>query len=401
MKKILLIHNCHRSSSSSGDDGVFEREAALLENHGHQIIRYNPSNDEFYRRGPIRKLYTALQIPWSISATREICDLLRKEKPNIAHVHNFFPLISPSIYHLLNSEGIPVIQTLHDFRFLCTNAFFMRDGNICEECKRGSHFRSIWHGCFKESRIRTVPVALMLKLHQYLDTFRKKIDAYICLTEFQRKIFADAGFAENKLFVKPNFVEDISEGNSIKRGNYAVFIGRLGEEKGVKILIEAWRTLQELPLMVIGDGPDGEKYKKMVHNIGIKNIEFFGFRPHSECMGLLNEAMFLVMPSIWYETFGLTIIEAFSRAKPVIASNLGAMAELVVDNKTGLLFKSGDPKDMAEKVRWLWKNPDECIRMGQKARQEFEAKYTPQKNYEMMMWIYNKVVERGRGVKPS
>lgn len=397
--KILLVHNSHRSGSSSGDDGVFKREGALLENHGHQVIRYNPSNDGFYEMGSIGKLYTALQIPWSVSAARHIREFVKKEKPDIAHVHNFFPLISPSVYHTLKAEGIPVIQTLHDFRFLCVTAFFMRDGNICEECKGGSVFRSIWHGCFKGSRIGTIPVALMLKLNQYLDTFRKRIDAYICLTKFQKKIFAEACFDENKLYVKPNFVEDISDGNKIIKGDYAVFVGRLGEEKGVKILIEAWRTLQEVPLKIIGDGPDGDKSKKMVSDFGIKNIEFLGFRPHGECMRVLDGANFLVMPSIGYETFGLTIIEAFSQGKPVIASNLGAMADLVIDNKTGLLFNPGNPNDLGDKVRWLWENPDECKRLGQNARREYEAKYTPEKNYEMLMEIYRGVIERKRGTE--
>jgi len=395
--KILLVHNSHRSGSASGDDGVFKREGALLENHGHQVIRYNPSNDGFYESGPIGKLYTALQFPWSLSAARHIRDLARKEKPNLAHVHNFFPLISPSIYHTLNAEGIPVVQTLHDFRFLCAMAFFMRDGIICEKCKKGSVFRGVWHGCFKESRIGTIPVALMLKLHQYLDTFRKRIDAYVCLTKSQRKIFSEAGFDENKLFVKPNYVEDISGGNETIKGDYAVFIGRLGEEKGVKTLIEAWRSLKEVPLKVIGDGPDGDKSKKMVHDFGIKNIEFLGFRPHSYCMSLLDGARFLVMPSIWYETFGLTIIEAFSHEKPVITSNLGAMADLVADHKTGLLLKPGNPDDLRDMVRLLWENPGECIRMGKNARREYEEKYTPEKNFEMLMAIYKWVIERKGG----
>ncbi|MEM4312973.1 MAG: glycosyltransferase family 4 protein [Thermoplasmata archaeon] len=391
--KILLIHNSHRSGSSSGDDVVFRKEAELLRKNGHDVIQYNPCNDEFDNGGPLKKLSTALQIPWSFSSARRVRELVRKEKPDIAHVHNFFPLISPSVYHALKADGVPVVQTLHDFRLLCVMAFFMRDGSICEECKEGKVFSSIRYGCFGDSRIQSIPVAIMLKLHWYLNTFKDKIDAYICLTESERKIFASAGFNENKLFVKPNFVENVSQKKEVKNGDYVVFIGRVGLEKGVKSLIEAWVALPEVPLKIVGDGPYTREGKKLADSIGIKNIEFSGYRPHGECIEILRGARFLVMPSICYETFGLTIIEAFSNSKPVIASRLGAMADIVKDGKTGLLFEPGNAEDMANKVKLLWKDCDNLERMGQNARREYEEKYTPEKNYEMMMNIYNKVMK--------
>lgn len=390
--KILLIHNSHRSGSSSGDDAVFRREAELLAKNGHEVIQYNPSNDEFDDGGPLKKLSTTLQIPWSFSSARRIKKIVREERPDIAHVHNFFPLISPSVYHTLKAEGLPVVQTLHDFRFLCPMAFFMRDGRICEECRNGSVFNSIRYGCFKGSKLQTIPVALMLKFHQMLNTFKNKIDAYICLTESQKRIFFDSGFAEEKLFVKPNFLEDTFNGNNNGRSDYAVFIGRLGEEKGLLTLVEAWRALPDVPLKIVGDGPYAEKSKKMVHAFGIKNIEFSGYRPHGECMEILRRARFLIMPSIWYETFGLAIIEAFSLSKPVIASRLGAMADIVSDGVTGYLFEPGNTSDLANKVRKLWSDPQDCVAMGQNARREYEAKYTPEKNYEMLMGIYEEVM---------
>jgi glycosyltransferase involved in cell wall biosynthesis len=397
--KILLVQNSHRSGSSSGDDGVYEREAALLQRYGHEVSRYNPSNDDFDSQGLPGKLSVALQIPWSFSSARRIREIVRIEKPDIAHVHNFFPLISPSVYYALKAAGVPLVQTLHDFRFLCAMAFFMRDGRICEECRGGSVFRSIRYGCFKESRMQTIPVALMLKLHQKLNTFKEKIDAYICLTESQRKIFSDSGFAEEKLYVKPNFVEDTYEPGGNGRGEYVVFIGRLGEEKGLRTLIAAWRALPEVPLKIIGDGPDAEACKKLVGSLKIQNIEFLGFKPHQDCMKILDGSRFLVMPSICYETFGMVIVEAFSRAKPVIASNLGAMADIVKDNETGLLYTAGGAGQLADKVRQLWNSPGDCAGMGMTARKEYQAKYTPEKNYEMLMNIYDTVIERKRGQK--
>jgi len=394
--KILLLHNYHRSGSSSGDDVIFRQETELLKKKGHEVIKFNPCNDEFARGGILKKLSIAIQIPWSFRYAKRIRDIVIKETPHIVHVHNFFPLLSPSVYHALKARNVPVVQTLHDFRFLCAIAFFMRDGRICEECKDFSVFRSVRYGCFRHSRLQSLPVALMMKLHNILKTFKEKIDAYICLTEFQKKIFTDAGYPEEKIFIKPNLVEDTFTGRSNKIGDYLVFIGRLGEEKGLRTLIEAWRWLPDIPLKVIGDGPDASAFKTLVSSLKIRNIEFLGYLPHNKSMDILDNARFLVMPSIWYETFGLVIVEAFSHYKPVIASNLGAMAELVTEARTGLLFEPGNAEDLARKVQWLWNNPEECLRLGLNARREYEERYTPEKNYEMLISIYEEVLKRKR-----
>lgn len=393
--KILLIHNSHRSGSSSGDDIVFKKESYLLEKHSHQIIRFNPSNDDFDKSSSAKKIFTAFQIPWSFSSYSKIKKELIKKKPDVIHIHNFFPLLSPSIYHAIHSAGIPVVQTLHDFRFLCPTAFLMRDEHICDECKDGAFIKSIQYGCFKNSRLQSIPVALMHKLHHFLKSYTKKIDAYICLTKSQKTLFLEAGFDNERLFIKPNFIEDtFEEARSEKQGEYAVFIGRLGKEKGLKTLIEAWKHLPDVPLKIIGDGPDAEEFSSLAHNLNIENIDFLGYMPHHECMKLLGEASFLVMPSIWYETFGLTIVEAFSHCKPVVASNMGAMADIVKDGETGLLVEAKNAKDLADKAKWLWNNPEECLRMGQNARREYKEKYTHEKNYEMLMNIYQAVIEK-------
>ncbi|MBE0427556.1 MAG: glycosyltransferase family 4 protein [Nitrospirae bacterium] len=272
----------------------------------------------------------------------------------------------------------------------------MRSGKICEECKDGKFFKSIAYGCFKGSKLQSIPIAFMLKLHWYLKTFKKKIDGYICLTESQRKIYLEAGFDDKKLYIKPNFVDDTFEQDKYRYGDYAVFIGRLGEEKGLRTLIGAWRDLSDIPLKIVGDGPGAEEFKSLVSELKIKNIDFLGYKPYLEYRMILNDSRFLIMPSISYETFGLTIVEAFSHCKPVIASNLGAMADIVKDKETGLLFTPMNTQELAEKVRWLWNNPEECKRMGLNARKEYEEKYTPERNYEMMMTIYKEVMRLGR-----
>lgn len=390
--KIILIHNSHRPGSSSGDDIIFENEVYLLERNNHRVVKIISTNDEFYKTAPVKKIITILQIPWSFSSYKKVRQIIRLEKPDIIHVHNVFPLLSPSIYYAADSEGIPVIQTLHDFRFICPVAFLIRDGKICEECINTSPLRSIRYGCFKGSRLKTLPLALMIKLHQSLNTFKVRISAYICLTEFQREIFIKSGFDKKRIFVKPNFIEDTFNPSKNTVGDYVIFIGRLGAEKGIKTLIEAWRALPDIPLKIIGSGPESLEIKKLVERFKINNVEFTGILKHYECMNMLRNSRFLIMPSICYETFGLVIIEAFSHAKPVIASKLGAMAELVKDGYTGFLFKPGDAEDLRKKVKMLFREPKNCIIMGQNARREYEEKYTPDKNYELLMAIYQKVI---------
>lgn len=392
--KILILHNLHRTGSASGDDIVFKKEKELLKSHGHDVIGLNPSNDQFNKSNFFQKALIALQAPWSFSSFKKVKEIISKEKPDIVHIHNIFPFLSPSMYYAANAAQTSVIQTLHDFRFLCPMAFFMRGGVICEECKHGSSLRSIRYGCFKDSFVQTIPVALMIELHRKLNTFKKKIDHYICLTESQKEIYLSAGFDDNKISIKPNFIEDTSATNENILGEYAVFIGRIGEEKGVKPLINAWKYLQDFQLKIVGDGPKLGEYKKYADNLGLKSIEFMGYKEHNECMAILDKARFLIMPSIWYETFGLTIVEAFSHKKPVVASRLGAMADIVDDGRTGLLFKAGGPEDMAKKVKWLWDDPEKCIQMGENARKEYEERYTPEINYESLMNIYNEAIER-------
>ena len=394
--RVLNIHNSHRSGSPSGDDIVFKKESKLLEQYGNKVFKINPSNDEFDKASALKKLFTIFQIPWSFNYYKKIKQVLLKEKPDIIHLHNFFPFISPSVFYAADSAGIPIVQTLHDFRYLCPMAFLMRSGKICDECKEGAFLKSVEYGCFKGSKLQSIPIAFMLKLHWYLKTFKKKIDGYICLTESQKKIYLDAAFDGKKLFIKPNFVDDTFEQDKYKCGDYTVFIGRLGEEKGVRTLIGAWKDLPDIPLKIVGDGPEAKDCKSLVADMNIKNIDFLGYKPYLECRKILNNARFLIMPSIWYETFGLTIIEAFSHCKPVIASNLGAMADLVENGETGILFTPMNTQELAEKVRWLWNNPEECQRMGRNARREYEEKYTPEKNYEMLINIYQEVIERKR-----
>ena len=391
--KVLLIHNFYQSSSPSGEDAVYDNEAEMLRSGGVEIIRYGRHNDEI--NNPFHAAFSAV---WSRRAYHEITSLIKKEKPDIAHFHNIWYLISPSAYAACKDAGVPVVQTLHNFRMFCANGLLLRDGEPCEDCIGKTPWRGIAYGCFRNSRLYSVPVVASEIIHRARGTWVNAVDAYIALTDFGKKKFIECGLPESKIYVKPNFLSDPPNFLSSAQ-DYAVFIGRLSQEKGLNVLVDAFHILlsshppifPSFSLKVVGDGPLGQEIMRRCEDMKTGQIEFTGRRSHDECMELLSRAGFLIMPSVCYENFPMTIREAFACGKPVVASDLGAMASLIRDRETGLLFKPGDPADLAAKIAWMLENRDACLQMGRNARAEFEKKYTADRNFSMLMGIYHAV----------
>ena len=397
--KILLVHNFYQSSSPSGEDTVFRNEVELLKNNGINVVTFEKYNDNVATYSD--KLKTAFTMDWSRKTYEELKNLIAKEKPDIAHFHNIWYLISPSAYYACQKAGIPVVQTLHNFRFFCVNGLLMRNGRICEECVGKSPWKGVRYGCYRGSQIYSFPVAFTDAIHNMLGTWRKKVDAFIALTEFGRRKYVECGLPEEKIFVKPNFLPDPPATPLqavIPSKPYAVFLGRLSAEKGLSVLISAFSILRlnstkELSLKIVGDGPLSENIQQIVKAGKIAGIEFTGRKKFSDAMELLQNSRFMIMPALCYEGFPMAIREAFACGKPVIASRLGAMAELVEDGKTGLLFEPGNPEDLASKIRWMLENEDDCMEMGRNARKVFDEKYTAEKNFEILMNIYKKVIK--------
>ncbi|HEY9300387.1 MAG TPA: glycosyltransferase, partial [Phormidium sp.] len=293
---------------------------------------------------------------WNGEVYRRLQLFLRQEKPNIAHFHNTLPLISPSAYYAAKSEGVPVVQTLHNYRLLCPNALFFRNGQVCEDCL-GTRTRwpSVVHQCYRSNRLASATVATMLSVHQAFNTWSDRVDLYIALTEFARRKFIEGGLPKEKIVVKPNFVAHDS-GPGSGSGGYGLFVGRLSVEKGLDVLIKAWELLNiSIPLKIVGDGP----LKNLVIEASQKNaaIEWLGRKSPNEVYSLMGEASFVVIPSKWYETFGRVAIEAFAKGTPVIASKIGALEEIVDYERTGLHFKPSSPEDLAEKVEKAFSSP--------------------------------------------
>ncbi|NJO62455.1 MAG: glycosyltransferase family 4 protein [Richelia sp. RM2_1_2] len=383
--RILAIHN--RYQIRGGEDECYEAEVSLLREMGQQVEVYEASNDRVAKLG---KLRLAADTVWSGEAYQTIEHQLQKYRPDVVHVHNFFPLISPSVYYAAKRAGIPVVQTLHNYRLLCPNALFFRDGKVCEDCLgQIIPYPGVIHGCYRENKVASAGVATMLGVHRTMKTWTKMVDLYITLTEFARQKFIAGGIPAEKIVVKPNFVRPEPEvGNG--SGGYALFVGRLSVEKGLDTLLAAWEHLDnQIPLKIVGDGPLADQVVAATKRLPL--VEWLGRKPMAQVHELMGEAKFLVFPSKWYETFGRVAIEAFAKGTPVIAANIGAIAELVDSGRTGLHFRPGDAADLADKVKWVLANPEKLAQMRQEARLEFEAKYTADQNYQQLMEIYQQV----------
>lgn len=373
--RVLLAHNAYRQSG--GEDCVVASEALLLSSRGVQVVMYLRHNDEIEG---ISKIALAGQTMWSRRTEADIGKWVADFHPDVIHVHNTFPLMSPSLYQAADRVGVPVVQTLHNFRLLCPQAMFLRDGKVCEDCLGKLPWRGVARGCYHGSRMESAVIGGMLALHRALGTYSGKVTSYIALNEFCRRKFVEGGLPAERIVVKPNFV-DVPAGDEGPRAG-GLFVGRLSPEKGIDVLIRTMSLLRNCQLNVIGGGPEEAALSSLA------NVRRLGILPREQIFRHMHRAAYLLMPSICYETFGLVAIEAFACGLPVIASRMGAMAGLIEDGRTGLLFEPGSAEDLAHKIAWAEANPEVMVEMGKRARSEYEAKYTPERNYEQLMAIY-------------
>ena len=388
--RILLIHNFYQLHG--GEDEVLRREKELLTASGHWVAECLRHNDEIRRYGWWKKITLPARTVWAWDSYAAIRALLRRDKPDVAHFHNTFPLISPAAYYACRDAGVPVVQSLHNPRLLCPNACFVADHRLCEDCLgKMLPWPAVIHACYHGSRAQTCVVASMLVFHRLLKSWQRLVDSYIVFTEFYRQKFIEGGLPAEKLMIKPHFVEDC--GMRQTAGNYALFIGRLAPEKGISTLLKAWERLNNIPLKIRGEGPMTGKVREFVERSS-SPIQLLPQLSRDKLVALMQGARFLVWPSEGhYETFGLVAAEAFTCGVPVIASAVGAMKEMVAQGRTGLHFTPGDPEDLAAKAEWAWTHPKEMEAMGREARAEYEAKYTAERNYQMLMEIYHHTIE--------
>ena len=381
--RVLIVHDYYQQKG--GEDSVVESEAGLLASNGHAVERFTRHNDEI-RTMP--RVAVALETCWSGKSARCIESVIDAFKPDVIHAHNTFPLISPSIYWAAERASVPVVQTLHNFRLLCPQAMFLRRGRVCEDCLGHVPWRGALHACYRGSRAESAVVAGMLTLHRALGTYRTKVSRFIALNEFCRRKFVEGGLPADRIVVKPNFV-GFPMPQSLRRGGF-LFVGRLSAEKGLRVLVSAVRQSGGAVARVAGVGPESALLE------GVPGIRVLGGLSGDAVRAEMSGAIALLLPSVWYENFPRTVVEAFGCGLPVIASRIGALADLVEEGVTGLQFEPGNAQEMAAKMRWAQAHPGEMAAMGRNARALYEERFTPERNYRQLTAIYRDVIEEAR-----
>jgi len=382
--KVLLCHSYY--TQRGGEDRSFEEERELLQANGHQVIEYVRRNEELVVVGGLKAAWTTL---WNRQAARDVAELIRTHRPDVLHATNTFPLISPSVCDVAHRAGVAVVQALRNYRLLCANSYLMRDGRPCEKCiGRAVPWPAVRHRCYRESAAASAVVGAMQVTQRLRGVWRNRVDAFFTLTEFARQKFVDAGLPAERIHVKYNSVSP-DPGVGIGAGGYVALVGRLSPEKGIATALAAWEQNATLPpLVVVGGGP----MLSQVQGAAARDprISCLGELSNAEAQRVIGNAAALLMPSLWYETFGRTIAEAYATGTPVVASRLGAMAELVDDGATGALFTAGDSNDLAAKASQITSaDGSERETMRTAARRAYERRFLPQHNYSRLIEIYD------------
>jgi len=387
--RVLIAHNHYQQRG--GEDAVFEHETAMLERAGHEVHRYTVHNDAI--DGFVSKAATFATTPYG-KASREAFEReLAGVGPDVVHVHNYFPLLTPSVFYACTARGIPVVHTLHNYRMLCANGLLLREGKICEKCVKGSPYWAVAHRCYRGSAVGSLALALMIGAQRRWKTWHEQVTRFIVLTQFERQKFIEAGVPEDRICLKPNFVPDPGVHASVPphERSGVLYVGRLSAEKGLRTLIEAWRSL-DVPLRIAGDGPLMDELRENAPS----NVTLLGRLPSEKVHAEMARAALLVMPSNWYEGFPVTLVEALACGLPVAASRIGSLQEVVQDGKTGVLYKPNDPQDLARVLAPLVRDGKQLARMSSSARRCFEENYSADRNLDMLESIYDEARNASR-----
>jgi glycosyltransferase involved in cell wall biosynthesis len=392
--KILLIHNKYKQPG--GEDNVFKTESEMLEANGHQVDSILFDNAEIKTLWD--KCINGLKSLYNPTSAKIVANKIESFKPDVIHVHNFVPLVSPSVFFVANRYGVPVVLTLHNFRMICPSATLFHRNTIYERSLRSFFpWDAVCKGVYRDSVLETGILALTIGLHHMLGTWKNRVDFYIALTSFSKSKFADAkmGLPKDKILVKPNSVGDCGMGHEIRRDHF-LFVGRLVEEKGLRTLLQA-AMISKFRLIIIGDGPMREE---VVEYTRINpNVVYLGSQNKATVVSHMKACKALIFPSLWYEGLPLTILEAFSAGTPVIASGHGSMKEVIQDKVNGMLFEPGREPDLVRCIDAINNETVDSTMLSQKARETYLRYYTPERNYGMLLTIYNKSIAMKHATK--
>lgn len=384
--RILLLHN--RYQYAGGEDKVFESEAELLLSYNHQVERLVFDNKEITTT--LDKIKAGLTGVFNFKSAKLVAKKIREFKPDILHVHNFVPLASPSVFYAAKANNVPVILTLHNYRLICPSATLFYDKKIYEKSMRTIFpLDAVMKGVYRDSIAQTAALALMTTFHNLAGTWRNKISKFIVLTEFAKSKFLGSRLkvSPDQFMLKPNFIADPGKGNTV-RDDFFLYVGRLSQEKGIDVLLHTFRQ-SEKSLVIIGNGPLQDQIKSLASER--QNVKYLGFQSRPVIMDHLKRASALIVPSIWYEGFPITILEAFASGTPVIGSRLGGIAEIVKDKYNGMLFEAGSTEGLAETLNEFEMTDKKSL--SDNARNSYLQSYTSEKNYRTLMDIYAEAIK--------
>jgi glycosyltransferase involved in cell wall biosynthesis len=390
--RVLLVHNYYRRGNPGGEDFVFEQERELLREAGHVVACYTRSNDEISEERWSDRIRVVSGMQRSGRTLRELSALIADFRPDVAHFHNTFPLISLSAYLACRGGGVPIVQTLHNYRYSCAAATHFREGAPCEACSPLNPSPAVINRCYRSSFLGSTAIALTMLRNDISGVFRSSVARFIVMTEFASRRLERFGIAADQIFIKPNFV-DFNAVVEQGRQPFCLFAGRLSDEKGLWILLDAWRNLSDIPLKVVGEGPLGPALKEFCRNEGL-SVEFLGMQSRSDVGRLMQQARALIFPSLWFECMPLTVLEAWAAGAPVIASDLGAMSEMIKHGENGMLFRAGDSKDLVEKVRSLANDPGLAESISKSARAGVQVRHSKALNLSLLEDVYRQAIAR-------
>jgi len=389
--RLLIGHNYYQQSG--GEDFLFKTQTKMLKDFGHEICLYERHNNEI-KPDLLAKLRQSLELRWSTRSYDEIRQLIRSFKPQLVHFHNTFYVTTPSVIYACRDEGVPVVLSLHNFRLMCVNGLFFRDNKPCEDCLTKGWTQGIVHQCYRHSYFSSAMAADMVQYHWRRQTWTQHVDQFIVATDFSRQKHIKAGIPADKISVLPHSVESpASVVDAAQRGGYALYAGRLSEEKGIDFLIKAWEGMTDIPLYVMGTGPRKEAIEQLIKDRGYTHIKMLGFMKRDEYVDVMSKANFLIVPSLCYDNFPMVVAEAYSYGVPVVASRLGTLVGCVDEGINGMLFEANQAEDLRAKCRQLMGDTTKRASMSAFARQKYEHEFTPAINYQALTAIYARVVK--------
>ncbi|MFF7945534.1 glycosyltransferase family 4 protein [Streptomyces griseorubiginosus] len=389
---VLVVHNRYASAQPSGENKVVDQEVELLRSGGHRVELFERRSDDIGSMSLLAKVAVPLRVPWNAAVRSELADRLRTERPDVVHVHNVFPLLSPAVLAACADAGVPAVATLHNYTQVCPPGTLQRDGRPCTECVGSTPLPAVRHGCYRGSRLATVPLAVSLSANR--KRWWSGVERFFCISAAQRDVLVNAGMPAERLAVKHNFVPD-PDARRTDTGEHLLYLGRLAEAKGVRLLMAAWDEIAAgggvgVPLVIAGTGPLEAEVSAWA--AGRDDVRWVGLLDTAECQKAIARSVAVVAPSTWLEAFGLVVVEAMAAGVPVVAAGHGAFVELVDDGVTGLLHEPGESASLASRIRRIATEPDRNREMGEAARRRYEQGFSPAVGLDRLVEEYRTAI---------